>query len=88
MKKLTAIVLIVVAMVSLNCSGKGIVIVEGYEHGVAFCEEEFSMVIHKDDCTTWNDGKATYVVNAGHDKDPQVQELVKLAHKTCAQYTD
>ena len=83
MKKL---IITVIAMATIACSGKGIVVLEGYEHGVAFCENTYSVVVHKADSTVWADGTASYVVNAGHHKDRQVKDLVDLAHKHCAQY--
>lgn len=68
----------------VGCSGKGIVILEGYEHGVSFCEKDFPAMLPVGDPHTWNDGVATYVINKGHYNDPEVKELVKLTHEICA----
>lgn len=66
MKKVIAIILTTLV---LGCSGKGIITLEGYEHGVVICGEAM-------------------VINAGHYNDPQVKELVALAHTECAKLTE
>ncbi len=88
MKKLIAVVLVVlVAFVTYNVlNAKGIVTVPGYEHGVAFCQEEYSHVIHTNEGHFWADGTAMYVVNNGHLNDPEVEELKAAAASECAQY--
>ena len=83
---MAAIVLFVVF--NIIGGGKGIVAVEGYEHGVAFCEHHYHTIAHASDATTWADGTASYVVNKGHYDDPEVKKLIKLAHKHCAQYKE
>ena len=83
----TAVAFVLFMAVAIGLAdGQGIVVLEDYAEGVAFCEEEFSTVVHVSDATVWNDGKATFVVNPGHEKDPEVKELVKLAHSQCAQF--
>jgi len=67
-------------------NNNGIVILDGYEHGVAFCESKMGTVVHTDEASFWNDGIASYVINRGHEKDPQVEELVKLATTHCQQF--
>ena len=65
---------------------KGIVTVPYWSHGVAFCGEEYDAVVHKRDAHTWVDKYATYVVNAGHENDPEVKHLEFWAEKECAQF--
>jgi len=65
-------------------NGEGIVILEGYEHGVGFCKPKFQGVVHPADATVWEDELAHYVVNEGHYKDPEVKDLIELTHKICA----
>ena len=84
MKKVSLIVLAIV----LGCSSEGIITLKNYPDGVAFCESQYSAVISNDEATVWNDGTATYVVNAGHYGDKQVQQLINLAHKECAKYKE
>ena len=64
-------------------SGEGIIILEGYEHGVSFCESEYHSVLFPKEAHVWNDGTATYVINKGHLNDPQVKELVALSKEMC-----
>lgn len=90
--KVISIVTVVFAAViaigaALN-SDNGIIGLEGYEHGVAFCENEYSAVIHLEEASVWNDGVATYVINEGHYKDPEVKDLVALAKVECAKYDE
>ena len=66
-----------------NRPNNGIVVLPGFEHGVALCEDTFSAVIHEKEATLWADGIAFYTVNKGHYDDPEVQRLVKLAHVEC-----
>lgn len=75
--------LVIAFIVNLFGCTEGIVTLEGYKHGVGFCEKDFSAVILTEDAYTWNDGVATYVVNKGHYNDPEVMDLVDLAHKHC-----
>lgn len=65
---------------------RGIISVEGYEHGVAFCGEEFTMVAHSMNAHTWYDNvnDITFVVNSGHKQDKEVKELMDLATVECA----
>lgn len=93
MKKVIIIIITVIFMgtmlllVATN-SNNGIVTLEGYSEGVAFCESKYSVVVHLDEAHIWNDGIATYVINKGHYSDPQVKELVNLTHKECAKLAD
>ena len=80
--------IIICCMLAIYCTrnNNGIVTLEGYEHGVAFCSNEFKFAIHAIDSHSWADETAIYVINKGHDKDPQVKELVKLATTHCSQF--
>lgn len=82
MKKVIVCVCVLAALAT-GCNNKGIVTLEGYKYGVAFCESEYSYVVHPKDASVWSDSTATYVVNKGHYSDPQVSELAKLAEKEC-----
>ena len=76
-----------IIFIAIRTPTKGIVVLEGYEHGVAFCGNEFPVV-------GWltSEGEAffdkanniTFVVNKGHLADPQVKELRLLAKKECS----
>ena len=70
-----------------NCS-RGIVGLEGYAHGVAFCGDEFSWLIVKptDESHYDKENNITYVINHGHGEDPEVEQLKDLATTECAQY--
>jgi hypothetical protein len=86
MKALAIVAIVFViftAGVIWNASGEGIVILEGYPEGAAFCESEYGTVFHSSEATSWNDGVATYVINTGHENDPEVKELILLANKYC-----
>lgn len=76
-----------VGAIMLSASGEGIVILEGYEHGVALCKETNAAMVHSGDAHMWADGVAMYTINEGHLNDPQVKELVKLAQVECAKLT-
>jgi len=92
MSKVIVIVSLII-LVALGClvainvtkNNNGIVILDGFQHGVALCEENFSTVVRTDEASFWNDGKATFVINRGHESDPEVQELVQLAQIKCSQ---
>ena len=64
-------------------NNEDIVALEGYEHGVAFCGDEWLGIAHAADAHAWKDDVATYVVNEGHKEDPEVQQLVQLAKLQC-----
>lgn len=70
-----------------NAVGAGIVAVDGYEHGIALCQgyEDSPVDLHGD-VHMWNKDGIMYVINEGHLHDPQVNELINLATKECAQY--
>ena len=76
----------ILVALAAGCNGKGIVVIEDYAHGVAFCEKEFNHVVHHKDATTWSDGVATFVVNRGHENDKEIKQLVELAETICSQY--
>lgn len=77
---------IATALMCSGCSGKGIVILEGYEHGVGFCGQEYGAVLFSATDTVIKDDIGTYVINKGHDNDPQVKELVALTHTECNKF--
>ncbi len=64
----------------------GIIALEGYPDGVAFCGDEYHSVVHLNDATVWADNMATYVINKGHFKDPEVVQLVALAQNECSKF--
>jgi len=72
-------------LMTVQCSNKGIVALKGFQHGVAFCGNEFSYVVHGKEDHAWYDkeNNITYVINAGHLDDPEVKELEKLAETHC-----
>jgi prepilin-type N-terminal cleavage/methylation domain-containing protein len=75
---------IATALVCSRCSGKGIVILEGYEHGIGFCGKEYGTVLFSaTDAVIKMDDVATYVINENHQNDPQVNELIALTHTEC-----
>ena len=71
--------LLVLSLFVSSACFEGIVGVEDWAHGVALCEADFSAVVVLEEATVWNDGIATYVVNAGHFQDEQTRKLVKKA---------
>ena len=76
--------MLVLALVVLSaCKADGIVAVNGWANGVAFCEKEYHWVVFQKEVTVWNDGMASYVVNAGHENDEQLQHLKDLVHLYC-----
>lgn len=66
-----------------NRNDNGIITVPGYAHGVAFCGKEYGAVVSTDEATLWADGVATYVINAGHEKDKEVKVLEWEAKASC-----
>ena len=82
MKRFVAMVLLAVVC---GCTNEDIVILEGFEHGVCFCERTYKSVLHLDESTVAQTGEFFIVVNAGHEGDPEVVELAKLAHKVCTE---
>jgi len=81
---LVVLAALAITLVLCSCDNKGIIALEGYEHGVAFCGSEFKSVAHAASAYAWEEGRATYVVNKGHLHDPQVAELKALAEARCA----
>lgn len=82
MKKLLTVILS--ALIFSGCSGKGIIILEGYEHAVGFCGKEYGTVLFSStDAVVKMDDVATFVINEGHQNDPQIKALVALAHTEC-----
>ena len=92
MSKVIVIVSLII-LVALGClvainvtkNNNGIVILDGFQHGVALCGEEPTFIADSMDATSWYDGVATYTINEGHQDDTQVQELVALAQIKCSQ---
>jgi hypothetical protein len=78
------IIALLSALIFSGCSGKGIIILEGYEHGVGFCGKEYGTVLFSaTDAVIKMDDIATYVINENHQNDPQVNELIALTHTEC-----
>ena len=80
------VVLVVVSIyrVAMDSSDNGIVKVPGYEHGVALCEgeEDFSKGLYGE-AYMWAEDGILYVINEGHENDPEVQALEDLARSRC-----
>jgi hypothetical protein len=85
---IAGLALALIVIWSGGCSSNGIIGLDNYEHGVALCESKYSAVVHPNKAHVWNDGTATFVINEGHYHDPEVKELVKLAHKECAKFSN
>ena len=77
---------LVTCMYAIFTGGAGIVAVEGYEHGVALCGNQMHDVVGVDEATVWADEYATYVINAGHEGDPEVVALQAAALIECSKY--
>jgi hypothetical protein len=58
------------------------VILEDYEHGVAFCGHDVVFLDVESEVFKRND--ITYVINAGHLEDEEVLALTKKAEEVCA----
>jgi hypothetical protein len=90
LKALGILAIILAALCALwyqGCNAKGIVSVPGYEHGVAFCENEYPTIIFDTDkAHLKHEDGVFYVINKGHKDDPEVQQLEKAAKAECAQY--
>ena len=83
------IVMVIITVISqLLQPVEGVIILEGYEHGVVICgdEKDAAERIVDDEFTAYIHNGNTVIINAGHDSDPQVNELLVLATSTCAQY--
>jgi hypothetical protein len=91
-KALGIVALICAALCALwyqGCNAEGIVALEGYEHGVAFCEEEYPIIIFDtEEAHLKHEDGIFYVINKGHLDDPEVKQLVDLAEAECAQYLE
>lgn len=83
MKKYLLVVVMLLSCSIMGCTD-GIVILDGYAHGVALCENRYSVIVHKEEASYFADGVASYVINHGHINDPQVDDLIKKAHKVCS----
>ena len=70
---------------NINNPNNGIVGLEGYSEGVAFCGHEYKWVIHAADAHVWREHGNTFVINQGHLHDPEVAKLKQLAKEQCAQ---
>lgn len=72
----------------LGNGAPGIIIVPGYEHGVALCEGEEGqneeMVTQEDEYHMWMEDGVLFTVNYGHLDDDEVQELVRWGKHECA----
>ena len=80
-----------IAFVVGNVSGAGIVVVDGWSHGVALCGEVdgANPVTETSAATLWsNEHGDLFTVNAGHMSDPEVQELIRLTEQECSQYRE
>lgn len=64
----------------------GIVAIEGYEHGVAICGDEAAQEAYLDQATLFTDEYATYIINKGHESDPEVVALQAAALIECSKY--
>jgi hypothetical protein len=61
-----------------------IVILEGYEHGVAFCGAEKTFRLGGTSILAkYQNREVTAVINSGHRKDPEVDKLINLAFQEC-----
>lgn len=70
-------------------NGKRIVAVHGYEHAVALCQgdhPDHDKLNQPDKWHMWQKDGILYVVNWGHDKDPEIAQLQELAEIECSQY--
>lgn len=90
MSKSIAIVVVAICgvlavIITLNAfnSHNGIIILDDYEHGVAFCQEEYTTVVYEVGATVFHEGQALYVINKGHEEDPEVDDLKALAEVEC-----
>jgi len=82
-----ALVILMLIFINSRCSD-GVIVLEDFEHGVAFCGSEIKWVAHSTGDHAWQEGRATYVVNKGHLHDPEVKELKELAEKVCKKYAE
>lgn len=86
------IVALFVTLIShlLVSTPEGIVILDGYAHGVAMCEGDYTdnedMFTQEGEYHMWMQHGVLYTINYGHLEDTEVSELVALATDTCAQY--
>ena len=78
-----------VVLFAMFFNPKGIVAIEGFEHGVALCEkpgEGVQKEMYMGGVTVWNNGHATFIVNEGHENDEEVKALEVAALIECSKY--
>lgn len=83
------VVFFITCLFAIIGGGKGIVAVDNWPHGVALCEGQLQEGVygaHLQEATVWNNGHATFVVNAGHEDDPELQNLQAAALIECSKY--
>jgi hypothetical protein len=87
-KTLLVLTLIITGISILIQPVKGVVVLDGYSHGVVICgdEKDDAERIVDDEFTAYVYMGNTVIINAGHDTDTQVNDLLTLATKVCAQY--
>jgi len=66
---------------------KHIVVIDGFEHGVAFCKEKYIAVVHGNiPADVFVNNGVMYIINKGHLKDKEVSLLMKKANQTCKKH--
>lgn len=85
------ILLTLITLSAISCTGKGIVVVDGWKHGVALCEgekRESAPMFEIDGGWMWMKQGVLYVVNDDHLGDDQLVELMQKARQTCSKYQE
>lgn len=88
---LTVVSTIVLAFILINIwtIDNGIIALDGWADGVAFCDGGPDVPRHIiQGGTQWRTAGVTYIINDGHMKDTQVEEIQLVAPALCVQLTN